>query len=149
MPNRARNLRSTRYQLNRSIRKLEARIVRYRERIAAIEAELASLPLPIGAPRVRGRSPHFRRGELLQLCLAALTTAGAPVAIRELARAVLVAKGLDAGGDAALIESVMRPLRNALSEAKALGRVRLVGVSGSRSARWEIVQADRAHMVLS
>jgi hypothetical protein len=61
-----------------------------------------------------------------------------PMPIRELAQAVLMAKGLDAGDDA-LIESVMRPLRNALSEAKALERVRLVGVSGSRLARWEIV----------
>jgi hypothetical protein len=91
-------------------------------------------PIPIGAPRVRGRSPNFRRGELFRRCLDALTAAGTPMPIRELAQAVLMAKGMDAG-DAALIELEMRPLRNALSEAKALGRVRLVGVSGSRLAR--------------
>jgi hypothetical protein len=75
---------------------------------------------------------------LFQRCLDALTAAGTSMPIRELAQAVLMAKGLDAG-DAALIQSVMRPQRNALSEARALGRVRPEGVSGSRLARWEIV----------
>jgi hypothetical protein len=62
------------------------------------------------------------------------------VPVRELVLAVLMAKGRMPGDDA-LIESILQPLRNAMSEAKALGRVRLVGVGRSRLSRWEIAQA--------
>jgi hypothetical protein len=128
---------ATRVLRNRRIR-LHRLIERTQATIAEIEDELRSRGVAILSPPKRHGLPlPFRHNELPRLALNVLRANGQAMHVREIAAAILVAKGLDPM-DRALADATVKRLRFVLLLHKRTGIVRLLGLQRARSARWAL-----------
>lgn len=130
---------ATRILRNRRLR-LYRLVERTQATIAEIEDELRHRGVVLGgAPRHHKRSLPFRHNEIPRLCLAVLRDAGEAMHIREIAAAVLTAKGLDAA-DTALMGVTVQRVRRILVLHKRKGMVRLTGVQRTWTAKWSLAE---------
>src|SRR5208282_6397771 len=88
-------LRRKRYAIQRALMSIERALALHQTRLAEVEAAIPALdPVPaLPLPRP-GRTPIFARGELARLAPDILRQAGWPLAMREMVRYCLAAKGL-------------------------------------------------------
>lgn len=133
-------LRWRRGYLLATAQRLRERIHLNEAKVAQIDAELARLGvLPRNGPApTRNRSPHFAYGELPRRTLDALRAASPqPLHIREIAGAILTAKGLDPS-DRTLADWTVKHARKALGGFRDRG---LVAMTTHRTnfVRWEVV----------
>ena len=116
---------------------IEAHIVELRRQLANAERDLSSVTAVLAlyevSPTTQTRFPayaHLSRlfayGEMFKLCKAALAEAGKPLTTREIALAVIRAKGWDEG-DAQLRKAVAYRLIQNLTRAAIQGRIRDAG----------------------
>jgi hypothetical protein len=112
---------------------IEAHIVELRRQLANAERDLSSIVAVLALYEVSSatqtRFPayaHLNRlfayGEMFRLCKAALADAGKPLTTREIALAVIRAKGWDEG-DAQLRKAVAYRLIQSLTRAAMQGRI--------------------------
>ena len=116
---------------------IEAHIVELRRQLTSAERDLSSVTAVLAlyevSPTTQTRFPayaHLNRlfayGEMFRLCKAALEEAGKPLTTREIARAVIRAKGWDED-DAMLRKAVSYRLIQNLTRAAMQGRIRSAG----------------------
>lgn len=119
---------------------IEAHIAELRRQLAAAERDLSSVTAVLAlyevSPTSQTRFPayaHLNRlfayGEMFRLCKAALEEAGKPLTTREIALAVIRAKGWDEA-DTMLRKAVAYRLIQSLTRALAQGRI---GEAGKRN----------------
>lgn len=138
-------LRWRRGYLRATAQRLRERIHLNEAKIAQIDAELAELGATSrnSPPRPRNRSPHFAHGELPRRVLDILRGASGPLHIREVAAAILAAKGLDPT-DRTLADWTVKHARKALGGFRDRGLVRLIGKRPERDARWTLADESCA-----
>ncbi|MFH6781498.1 MULTISPECIES: hypothetical protein [Methylobacterium] len=116
---------------------IEAHIAELRRQLAAAERDLSSVTAVLAlydlSPATQTRFPayaHLNRlfayGEMFKLCKATLEEAGEPLTTRELALAVIRAKGWDEE-DRLLKRAVAYRLIQSLNRAAAQGRIFVAG----------------------
>ncbi len=126
-----------RAELDGEIMALGQRIERLRADLAHLDAALlimdpAADPEAIRPKRPPGKSSGwFGRGELQRLALDTIRTAGAPVGCREIAKAVMGRRGLDAG-DGKAVRRVRNMVSCALRRGEDRRLVRRVAAGGGR-----------------
>jgi hypothetical protein len=133
-------LRSKRAEISGHILELEKRVTRLRADLANIDAAIRILspgaePGTIPPKRAYKRTQYFARNELSRLALDILRKAQGPLAAREIAVAIMKAKGLRMGDDA-LCATVTDMLLVALRSNARRGTIVKTGVS--RDARWSV-----------
>ena len=133
-------LRSKRAEISGRILDLEKRIARFRADLANIDAAIrilspSSEPGAIPPKRAYKRTKYFARNELARMALDLMRKAQEPLSGREIAVAIMKAKGL-AMGDDRLCATVTDMLLVALRSLEKRHAIVKTGVS--RNARWAI-----------
>jgi hypothetical protein len=139
-------LRAKRAEISGHIHDLDKRIARMRANLANIDAAIRLLspgadPDTIPPKRTYRRTKYFARNELARMALDVLRKAPAPLAAKEIALAIMRAKGM-ALGDDSLCATVTDMLLVAL---RSLAKRESVAKSGtSRNAMWALGAPNKA-----
>jgi hypothetical protein len=133
-------LRAKRAEISGHIHDLDKRIARMRANLANIDAAIRLLspgadPDAIPPKRTYRRTKYFARNELARMALDVLRKAPGPLAAKEIALAIMRAKGM-AMGDDALCTTVSEMMLVALRSLAKRGSVTKSGTS--RKAQWII-----------
>lgn len=89
------NLRRARSRGDFRLKQAEELAEGYRTKLADLEARIQVIPPDLQLPiRFRKPNPVFAKGELTRLALNMLREAGGPLAIKDMVRAALAAKGI-------------------------------------------------------
>jgi hypothetical protein len=89
------SLRRKRRRIHANLTQLEPLVADYHAKLAAVEAAILALDPQLWLPPRRYKpNPVFARQELPRLTMAILREAKGPVAVREIARLALAAKGV-------------------------------------------------------
>jgi len=137
-------LRSKRAEISGHILDLEKRIARFRADLANIDAAIrilspSSEPGAIPPKRAYKRTKYFARNELARMALDLMRKAQEPLSGREIAVAIMKAKGL-AMRDDRLCATVTDMLLVALRSLEKRHAIVKTGVS--RNARWAIPPSE-------
>jgi hypothetical protein len=133
-------LRTKRAEVSGHIHDLDKRVARMRANLANIDAAIRLLspgtdPDAIPPKRTYRRTKYFARNEIARLALDVMRSADTPLAAKEIALAMMRAKGL-ALGDDALCATVADMLLVTLRSLTKRGTVTKTGVS--RNAQWAV-----------
>ncbi|WP_156394110.1 hypothetical protein [Methylobacterium sp. Leaf94] len=130
---------------------IEAHIMVLRDQLRAAESDLSAVTAVLSlyelSPTTQTRFPayaHLNRlfayGEMFGLCKRAIAEAGRPLTTREIALAVIRAKGWD-DKDAMLRKAVAYRLIQSLSQAAVQGRIRDAGKRANVRV-WKLADTD-------
>lgn len=140
-------LRTKKAEIERVIDQHEAQLKRARNDLAHIAAVIYIYEVngePSEFPAYVDFGPLFRRGEMMNICKAALASEG-PLDTRELALRVIEAKGLSAN-DAPLKTTIAQRVTQAMTQQSKRGGIRKLPRRGGVNV-WEIEAGYAARLI--